>query len=89
MDDFSSKPGSPNMFDLIGSYANSIEPNKRMLSSMTPTIVIKDDRIFMVIGSPGGSTIITTVFQVIMNVIDHKMDIQNAVNLKISPSVDA
>lgn len=80
MDDFSSKPGAPNMFGLIGSYANSIEPNKRMLSSMTPTIVVKDNKPFLVIGSPGGSTIITTVFQVIMNVIDHKMGIQKAVN---------
>lgn len=80
MDDFSSKPGAPNLFGLVGSYANSIQPNKRMLSSMTPTIVIKDNKPFMVIGSPGGSTIITTVFQVIMNVIDHKMDIQKAVN---------
>ncbi len=80
MDDFSSKPGAPNLFGLVGSYANSIQPNKRMLSSMTPTIVTKDNKPFMVIGSPGGSTIITTVFQVIMNVIDHKMDIQKAVN---------
>jgi len=80
MDDFSSKPGSPNMFGLIGSYANSIQPNKRMLSSMTPTIIVKDGKPFMIVGSPGGSTIITTVFQVIMNVIDHKMDIQKAVN---------
>ena len=80
MDDFSSKPGAPNMFGLVGSYANAIEPNKRMLSSMTPTIIVKDNKPFMVIGSPGGSTIITTVFQVIMNVIDHKMDIQKAVN---------
>jgi len=68
------------MFGLIGSYANSIQPNKRMLSSMTPTIIVKDGKPFMVVGSPGGSTIITTVFQVIMNVIDHKMDIQKAVN---------
>lgn len=80
MDDFSSKPGAPNMFGLVGSFANSIQPNKRMLSSMTPTILVKDNKPFMVIGSPGGSTIITTVFQVIMNVIDHKMDIQKAVN---------
>ena len=80
MDDFSSKPGSPNMFGLIGNEANAIFPDKRMLSSMSPTIVVKDGKPFMVIGSPGGSTIITTVFQVIMNVIDHKMDIQKAVN---------
>ena len=80
MDDFSSKPGAPNMFGLVGNEANAIVPNKRMLSSMSPTIVVKDGKPFMVIGSPGGSTIITTVFQVIMNVIDHKMDIQKAVN---------
>jgi gamma-glutamyltranspeptidase / glutathione hydrolase len=80
MDDFSSKPGVPNMFGLVGSYANAIEPNKRMLSSMTPTIVVKDNKPVLVIGSPGGSTIITTVFQVIMNVLDHKMNIQNAVD---------
>ncbi|MFW5972770.1 MAG: gamma-glutamyltransferase, partial [Bacteroidota bacterium] len=80
MDDFSSKPGSPDMFGLVGNEANSIEPGKRMLSSMTPTIVEEPGgRLFMVIGSPGGSTIITTVFQVIMNVIDHGMDIQQAV----------
>jgi len=80
MDDFSSKPGVPNMYGLLGSEANSIQPNKRMLSSMTPTIVTKDGKNFMVIGTPGGSTIITTVFQVIMNVIDHKMNIQEAVS---------
>jgi gamma-glutamyltranspeptidase / glutathione hydrolase len=80
MDDFSSKPGTPNMFGLIGSHANSIQPLKRMLSSMTPTILVKDGKPVMVIGAPGGSTIITTVFQVIMNVIDHRMNIQQAVN---------
>jgi len=80
MDDFSIKPGHPNMYGLIGSKANSIRPGKRMLSSMTPTIVTKNGRNFMVIGSPGGSTIITTVLQVIMNVIDHGMDISEAVN---------
>lgn len=80
MDDFSVKPGAPNMFGLIGNAANAIEPGKRMLSSMTPTIVDQPDgRLFMVLGTPGGSTIITTVFQVIMNVIDHGMDIQQAV----------
>ena len=80
MDDFSVKPGVPNMFGLIGNEANAIEPGKRMLSSMTPTIVEQPDgRLFMVLGTPGGSTIITTVFQVIMNVIDHGMDIQQAV----------
>jgi len=80
MDDFSSKPGSPNIYGLIEGEANSIEPGKRMLSCMTPTIVTKDDKLFMVVGSPGGSTIITTVLQVILNVIEHGMDIQEAVD---------
>jgi len=79
MDDFSSKPGYPNMYGLIGGEANAIAPRKRMLSSMTPTILLKDGKLFMVIGTPGGSTIITTVLQVILNVIDHKMNIQEAV----------
>ncbi|MEM1127787.1 MAG: gamma-glutamyltransferase [Bacteroidota bacterium] len=80
MDDFSAKPGVPNMFGLVGTEANAIEPGKRMLSSMTPTIVEDPEgRLMMVIGTPGGSTIITTVFQVIMNVIDHGMNIQEAV----------
>lgn len=80
MDDFSVKPGVPNMFGLVGSEANAIAPGKRMLSSMTPTIVEDPQgRLFMVIGTPGGSTIITTVFQVILNVIDHGMNIQEAV----------
>jgi len=80
MDDFSSKPGVPNMYGLVGSEANSIEPGKRMLSSMTPTIIEDPQgRLFMIIGTPGGSTIITTVFQVIMNVIDFEMNIQEAV----------
>jgi len=80
MDDFSAKPGTPNMYGLIGSQANAIEPGKRMLSSMTPTIIEDPEgRLFMVIGTPGGSTIITTVFQVILNVLDHGMDIQQAV----------
>ena len=80
MDDFSSKPGHPNKYGLIGNKLNSIEPNKRMLSSMTPTIVEDSDGdLFLVVGSPGGSTIITTVAQVILNVIDQKMSIKNAV----------
>lgn len=79
MDDFSAKPGVPNMFGLVGGEANAIEPRKRMLSSMTPTILEKDDELFMVVGSPGGSTIITTVFQTILNVVDREMDIQEAV----------
>ncbi|MBX2916737.1 MAG: gamma-glutamyltransferase [Cyclobacteriaceae bacterium] len=82
MDDFSSKPGVPNMFGVIGAEANKIEPNKRMLSAMTPTIVEKDGRLFMVVGTPGGSTIITSVFQVILNVVEHDMRMQEAVNAK-------
>lgn len=80
MDDFSAKPGVPNAYGLIGGEANAVEPNKRMLSSMSPTIVLKDDKVFLVTGSPGGSRIITTTLQVIMNVIDYKMNIQEAVN---------
>jgi gamma-glutamyltranspeptidase/glutathione hydrolase len=80
MDDFSAKPGSPNMSGLIGSEANMIKPYKRMLSSMTPTIVLKNKKPFMIIGSPGGGTIMTTVLQVIMNVIDFHMDIQEAID---------
>ena len=79
MDDFSSKPGIPNAFGLIGNEANSVEPNKRPLSSMTPAIVLKDNKPFLVIGSPGGSTIITTTLQTILNVVDHGMDIKEAV----------
>ena len=80
MDDFSAKPGVPNQFGLLGSEANSIQPEKRMLSSMTPTIVLKDNKPFIIVGSPGGSTIITVVLQVIMNVIDFGMDIQEAIS---------
>lgn len=79
MDDFSAKPNAPNAFGLIGREANAIAPGKRMLSSMTPTIVLKDGKPFLVTGSPGGSTIITTVLQVITNVIDHGMDLATAV----------
>ncbi|MEZ4885471.1 MAG: gamma-glutamyltransferase [Chitinophagales bacterium] len=82
MDDFSAKPGEPNMFGLIGAEANKIEPEKRMLSSMTPTIVEKNGELFMVVGTPGGATIITCVYQTIMNVIAHGMNIQEAVNAK-------
>lgn len=80
MDDFSSKPGVPNAFGLIGAEANAIEPGKRMLSSMTPTIVEKDGRLWMVLGSPGGSTIITSVMQTILNVAEYEMGMQQAVN---------
>lgn len=78
MDDFSSKPGSPNAHGLIGNEYNSIEPQKRMLSSMTPTIVLKDGVPFLVTGSPGGSRIITTVLQIVTNSVDYKMDIAEA-----------
>lgn len=81
MDDFSSKPGSPNSFGLIGNKANAISPYKRPLSSMTPTIVIKDNKPFIVIGSPGGSRIITTVLQVILNIVEYDMDIYKAVSM--------
>ena len=80
MDDFSSKPGTPNMFGLTGSEANSIAPKKRMLSSMTPTIVEKNGELYMVVGTPGGSTIITSVFQTILNVYEHGMEMQAAVD---------
>ncbi|BDB57544.1 gamma-glutamyltransferase [Flavobacterium ammonificans] len=80
MDDFSAKPGEPNMFGLIGNEANSIAPQKRMLSSMTPTIVEKNGKLFMVVGSPGGSTIITSVLQTILNVYEFRLGMQDAVN---------
>lgn len=82
MDDFSVKPGSPNMYGLVGGEANAIAPYKRMLSSMTPTILEKDGKLFMVVGTPGGSTIITSVFQTILNVIDFGKDMQSAVSAK-------
>ena len=80
MDDFSMKPGVPNLYGLIGNEANSIAPGKRMLSSMSPTIVEKNDKLFMVVGTPGGSTIITSVLQTILNVYEFKMSMQEAVN---------
>lgn len=80
MDDFSSKPGVPNMFGLIGAEANSIAPEKRMLSSMTPTLVEKDGKLYMVVGTPGGSTIITAVAQTILNVYEFNLSMQEAVN---------
>ncbi|WP_374949145.1 gamma-glutamyltransferase [Mucilaginibacter sp.] len=82
MDDFSSKPGVPNMYGLLGGKANSIQPNKRMLSAMTPTIVEKNGKLFMVVGTPGGSTIITSVFQTVLNVIEFDKSIQGAVSAK-------
>ena len=80
MDDFSSKPGVPNMFGLIGGKANAIAPQKRMLSAMTPTIVERNGKLAMVVGTPGGSTIITSVLQTLLNVFEYDMDIQNSSN---------
>jgi len=79
MDDFSTKPGTPNAYGLIGGEANKIEPGKRMLSSMSPTIIKHNGKNFLITGSPGGSRIITTTLQVILNVIDHGLNIQSAV----------
>lgn len=79
MDDFSSKPGVPNMYGALGSTANAIEPNKRMLSSMTPTIVLNENKPFLVLGSPGGTTIPTQVYQVLVNIIDFGMTPEAAV----------
>ncbi|MBU3914626.1 gamma-glutamyltransferase, partial [bacterium] len=80
MDDFSVKPGVPNMYGMVGGEANAIEPGKRMLSSMTPTLLEKEGKLFMIVGTPGGSTIITTVFQMVLNVTEHGMNIRQAVN---------
>ena len=80
MDDFSSKPGHPNFYGLIGSEANSIQPGKRMLSSMTPSIVLKDNKPSLIVGTPGGSTIITSVLQTILNIYEFDMSVQEAVN---------
>jgi gamma-glutamyltranspeptidase/glutathione hydrolase len=80
MDDFAARPGSPNMFGLVQGEANAIQPGKRMLSAMTPTIVLDSlGRLALVVGAPGGPTIITAVFQVISNVIDHGMSLADAV----------
>jgi gamma-glutamyltranspeptidase/glutathione hydrolase len=78
MDDFSAKPGTPNGYGLIGGEANSVQPKKRPLSSMTPTIVLKDDKPFFVTGSPGGSTIITVVLQSVFNVLEFDMNAMHA-----------
>src|SRR4029077_3131266 len=80
MDDFASKPGIPNMYGLIQGPANAVGPGKRPLSAMTPTIVLKDDKLFLVLGSPGGPRIITTVADILMGVVDYGMNIQEAVN---------
>ncbi len=82
MDDFSIKPGVANQFGLIGGEANAIVANKRMLSSMTPTIIEQNGKLFMVLGTPGGSTIITSVYQTILNVLEHGMTMQEAVDAK-------
>ena len=90
MDDFSSKPGSPNGYGLIGGEANKIAPAKRPLSSMTPLIIKKDKQVVLVTGSPGGSRIITSVLQMVLNVIEWNMDLFEAVNQpRITPSVVA
>ncbi len=81
MDDFSAKPGVPNAFGLLGGVANAIAPGKRMLSSMTPTIVLRDGQVFAVVGTPGGSTIITSVMQVLLNLINYRMSPLNAVSV--------
>lgn len=78
MDDFSAKPGVPNAFGLLGASANAIAPGKRPLSSMTPTIIFKDDRPYLVTGSPGGSRIITAVLQMLINVLVHDMNVDEA-----------
>jgi gamma-glutamyltranspeptidase/glutathione hydrolase len=80
MDDFTAKPGSANLFGLVQGKANAIAPGKRPLSSMTPTIVLKDGKPVLVVGAPGGSRIITTVLEIILNVIDHGMTVQEAVD---------
>ena len=80
MDDFSMKPGVPNMFGAIGGKANDIRPGKRMLSSMTPTIVLKNNKPFLVVGTPGGTTIITSVFQTLVNIIEFKLSAADAIN---------
>jgi gamma-glutamyltranspeptidase / glutathione hydrolase len=82
MDDFSAKPGVPNIFGLVGNEANAIAAGKRMLSSMTPTIVERDDKVFLVLGTPGGATITTSIFQVILDVTRHGMTLQEAVDFK-------
>lgn len=81
MDDFSAKPGEPNIYGLVGGEFNAIAPQKRMLSSMTPTIIEKEGKLWMVLGTPGGATIMTSVFQTILNVHEFKMHMQQAVNV--------
>ncbi len=81
MDDFSVKPGVPNMFGAVGQEANAIAPGKRMLSSMTPTIVLKNNQPWIIVGTPGGTTIPTSVYQTIVDIIDFNMTANDAVNL--------
>jgi gamma-glutamyltranspeptidase/glutathione hydrolase len=80
MDDFSAKPGVPNLYGAVGGEANSIAPGKRMLSSMTPTIVLKANKPFLVLGTPGGTTIPTSVYQTIVDIIDFRLTTEEAVN---------
>ena len=80
MDDFSAKPGSPNMYGAIGGEANSIAPHKRMLSSMTPTLLTKNNKPYLTVGTPGGTTIPTSVFQTIVNLVDFNMSLEDAIN---------
>ena len=80
MDDFSVKPGVPNMYGAVGQEANAIAPGKRMLSSMTPTIVLKNNKPWIVVGTPGGTTIPTSVYQTLVDIIDFKIAPQDAVN---------
>lgn len=81
MDDFSSKPGTPNIYGLVGNEANAIEPGKRMLSSMTPTIIFKNNKPYLILGSPGGGRIITTVLQTFLNIAEHGKTLQEAIDL--------
>jgi gamma-glutamyltranspeptidase/glutathione hydrolase len=80
MDDFTAKPGAANLFGLVQGHANAIAPGKRPLSSMTPTIVLKNGKPVLVVGTPGGSRIITTVLEILVNVIDHGMSLQEAID---------
>jgi gamma-glutamyltranspeptidase/glutathione hydrolase len=80
MDDFSIKPGVPNMYGAVGAEANAIAPGKRMLSSMTPTLVLNKDKVFLVVGTPGGTTITTSVFQTLMNILEFGLTTEDAVD---------
>jgi gamma-glutamyltranspeptidase/glutathione hydrolase len=80
MDDFTAKPGEPNLFGLVQGKANAIQPGKRPLSSMTPTIVLRDGKLFMLVGAPGGPRITTAVLQVFLNVADFGMNVQDAID---------